>query len=224
MASRTRKQPLQGVSPADEVTFRQAYEPYAAEMGHANIAWNRLQENLGNLFGILLRAKDKNVAAAIWYATTNDNMMRDILVAVAKTKLKRRKAMLADVEWLIDRTNEICGDRNTIIHAPLRLTKLLGASFFVIPDYWSGHKRAQKLKHKDLLAEYKSLTARATKLSEFADGLVQHLYMPSIRPWPERPGAPLFPPKQTREEQNRRKHEKLLRTQRQALPRKSRKK
>jgi len=194
MPRRRNRTPLAQISPLEEATFRRAYEPYAAEMGHANIAWNRLQENLGNLFGVLLGSKHKEVAASIWYATTNDRLVRDILAAVAQTKLRRRKELLEDVEWLLARTDAIAEDRNNVIHSPLILARLLGPSLFALPDYFSGHKRAKKLKNKDLIDEYKELGERATKLCEFANALVQHIHKSSL-PCPERPGGPLFPTK-----------------------------
>lgn len=189
--------------------YREIYQPYSAALGYAVISWNRLQHNLGSLFGVLLGITDTSVARAIWYASTQDRTAREILRELAPIILHTRPHLLKKVDWLLDEAENLAGDRNASVHTPL-IVRAMGAELFtVVPDHGTGSKKAMSLKDKELIPLFKSYADRATLLSLFSHRLTQHIWQPSHFQMPERPGEPHFPPRATQDEQSRKKAEKL---------------
>jgi len=129
----------------------------------------------------------------LWNSLTNDGAKRNILMAAAKASLnaalERDKKAYEEVKWILDRTRELAGIRNTVTHASLTSTPTASNAF---PNAWPGDRLAQRLEGYDLLAEYRRLRDTAILLRDYAGRLAQALARE--RPaWPDRPNLPVQP-------------------------------
>jgi hypothetical protein len=129
----------------------------------------------------------------LWNSLTNDGAKRNILMAAAKASLnvalERDKKAYEEVKWILDRTRELAGIRNTVTHASLTSTPTASNAF---PNAWPGDRLAQRLEGYDLLAEYRRLRDAAILLRDYAGRVAQALARE--RPaWPDRPNLPVQP-------------------------------
>jgi hypothetical protein len=65
---------------------KRPFAPYALAIGRLNLEWTVLQEWLGKLFVMALRAHSA-IALAIWHSLKNDRVQRDILRIAAKKNM-----------------------------------------------------------------------------------------------------------------------------------------
>ncbi len=196
-----RKGPRVVRAPTDD-ELRQAFEAYATAVGKVAYAWNYFQERLGAIFCSILGFHEY-VGFAIWYSSDNDRTQRLMLKALIPVSERRMfKSDLpanatADLDWLINRANELAELRNDAVHAPCSAytgpdgTEMKAA---IISGY-HGHKRAKRLIGKQLLVEFDWLERYAELLSRFAIAINLAINDPKLSPWPSRPVAPTRNPK-----------------------------
>jgi len=146
--------------------LNQAYE---RAIGKIVIAWNEYQEELGTIFGKLFGRRQWALALSAWHALESDRAQRSMLAAVARTKLKPQNPMLAEIIWLVERTNQMISDqRNNGIHTPLmRYTDAEGV-YQILPLVMFGNARARKLAGYDLVAEFTHYEKQIRKMFSYA--------------------------------------------------------
>ena len=66
---------------------QELHDAHALAIGRLVIAWNNFQEQLAELFARLFGKERWDEALAAWQALVNDSAQRDMLVAVARSKL-----------------------------------------------------------------------------------------------------------------------------------------
>ncbi|SRR6266849_7123036 len=139
------------------------FEPYAVQLGWIAYSWNALHDALGSLFWALTGSQNGNVPLAIWNSIPNDRTQRGVLRAVAQTVLAGKETELRAVLWLLAAADKFEDKRNDALHTPFTFqidpndTRLVSKSY-------SGHKRALKLKDKELLPEFDGMAALFTYL------------------------------------------------------------
>jgi hypothetical protein len=173
--------------PLSRLGVRQHLQPYATEIGHVTLAWNRLHENLALLFWYALGPG--SVPFAIWDRLSSDRTQRDILETAVKAGAFAQSSprMTEEVLWLLKQVGKLADRRNVAIHAPLTtLTDVDTGSTRVEPQTWFGNRRAKGLAGKDIIQELLLCAERADALSYFAAELIQCM-SPSHSAWPERP-------------------------------------
>ncbi len=180
--------------PSDQETAA-AFEAYALAIGKVAHAWNYLHEKLGQLF-VVLAGGERAVSLAIWYSTQNDRAQRNMLRAAVNgwnpSHWEELPKATADLEWLLDRADEVAEHRNNAVHAPCSLYvggrkdggSEMGAAFF------SGNPRAKKLRGKRLLEEFEWCERYAETLSRFTGQLETAIAFSGTYPWPKRPSKP----------------------------------
>jgi hypothetical protein len=172
------------------------FRPYASALGELALAWNDLHVALSFVFSSLLSIGNFamgniGMSQAIWQNITSDRMQRNVLAAVAAesdlalTSQKQRD----DIKWLCDQATNWEEVRNNALHSPLWGVASAGVNT-IGPVIGLGHIRANKLKGKDLLAEYRLCRDSVTVLRNFAMQIDDCLSKRQNGAWPNRPKMP----------------------------------
>lgn len=156
------------VNPITHKSFR----PYATAIGQAALAWNELQETLGNLFNIVVskEADGLGIALTLWHAIDSDRAQRKMLKDALERITHFRRitpAQAGAIGWLLSEANKLSDARNDIIHSPLQsITDSENAKLVEIkPRSFTGHPRARKLARRHLLSEFRWCRDTAITLS-----------------------------------------------------------
>jgi hypothetical protein len=165
------------------------FEPYAVQLGWIAHSWNALHDALGSLFWTLTGSQNGNVPLAIWNSIPNDRTQRGVLRAVAQTVLADKETELQAVLWLLAAADKFEDKRNDALHTPFTFqidpndTRLVSKSY-------SGHKRALKLKNKELLPEFEWYGRSVHILARYAMSIRFALGDPANFAWPTKPKMP----------------------------------
>ena len=192
--------PAQSAVPPDDA-LKAAFAPYIEAAGEVVNAWNRLHETLKDVFAAVTKMP-REMAYAIWHSCRSDSLQREMLrAAIAATSDKepwvvRLPEAKSDLMLLLQRASKTGEIRNDAIHAPVSLA-LDGGKLVIIPVYFNGNPRAEKLKDKDIVAEFKRCRDDASILQEFAEKAVTAINFPRY-PWPDKPALLIPPEKQKR--------------------------
>jgi hypothetical protein len=180
-----------------------AFEEYYLAVGKVARAWNTLHEYLGQLFVTASGASWTQpwVAQAIWYSVKSDRAQRDMLRAAVNAKSGRWEKLpkaLDDLNWLLDRCDELAEHRNDAVHAPCSVYigsgpngAEMGPAYFAAGNPRAKNLSAKKLMGKQLIAEFEWCEKYAWALI----GFIQKLEKPMALPddgyrWPDRPPKP----------------------------------
>lgn len=102
----------------DKAEF-QAFWNYTFILGSVIISWNNVEEMLAELMGHLV--KSRKLGYAIYYATNNWSVRKDILIASLKA-VKIEEDLRDECLSIIDRAGRIAVRRNSFVHATLGAT------------------------------------------------------------------------------------------------------
>lgn len=180
-----------------------ALEPYKLALGKVAHAWNHMQEHIGLLFCEVADLHD-SMGMAIWHALRSDRSQRDLLEAAAEVAsitadwicdIPQAKA---DIDWLLKKVNALGDGRNSAIHAPI--LNMIGGEAELHPFTVFGNPNAEKLRGKDILAEFEWYESYFIALRRFAAQLTRALRWRrrpenDPMPWPERPLLPTVRPR-----------------------------
>jgi hypothetical protein len=154
-----------------DVDYNTAFIPYAIEMGFFVRNWNNLHGELCKMFCVLTKSK---VSAAVWHAVPHDRTQRAMLLAAAEALYASEHKVRQEIKWLVDRTDEMGDQRDSVVHAPLAI--LHTDTFEYFPHWISGHGRAVKLqkslKGRKLLDELKRYRDKAGLLCNYAINII----------------------------------------------------
>ena len=195
------------------------FKPYVVALGRLTRAWNDLQESLAALFWTLANYQPSAGAMinynplVIWSSIKSDRTQREMLKSVINRSAHfwGDKRALDDLNWLLDRCNELEDLRNNAVHSPLFSVRrsLYGIFAFtkeeVAPAEWLFNPRAMKLAERsDLLGEFKYCHDAAIALSDFARLADQSLvnWQAPNSSWPKKPSLPSRPPKKNLQDQH----------------------
>jgi hypothetical protein len=172
---------------------KKLFRPYANEIGWIVYEWNRLQENLGELFATLVKPKHHSLGIGIWHSVSNDRAQRKMLrkaLSALEKKLKFPEAA-EDIRWILSNADDLAEQRNDAVHSPFVFAIDAGTdTLTLMPLYFLGNPRAANLQNKDLLKEFASYRERASVLASFAERLRIALSHPDHFKMPERPALP----------------------------------
>jgi hypothetical protein len=95
---------------------------YALAVGRVVYKWNNLHEELGRLF-VAVRNEDKAPLLTKWWSCETDKgqrkKLRDAVTNARKVRWKALPKAVADLEWLLERVDELAEDRHNAVHAPV---------------------------------------------------------------------------------------------------------
>ncbi len=176
-----------------EKKIEESWQPYIQALGEVAHSWNQLHEALAYLFSCAT-GTNQNVAYAVWHAVRSDLAQRHILkdaVAVSDNYLEKWPNAQAEINWIIDRTNELANRRNDAIHAPVEMELGFGTGqlFKISASHFTGNPRALSLKGKDLVKEFHWYRNYSDTLIDYTKRISLALTWPD-EPWPERPSLP----------------------------------
>jgi hypothetical protein len=144
-------------------------QDYERAIGRIVIAWNEYQEQLGMIFGKLFGRRQWALSLSAWHALESDRAQRSMLAAVARVKLKSKDPLLAEIIWLVERTNQMISDqRNNGIHTPLMRYMDIDGAYQILPLAMFGNTRATKLAGYDLLTEFTHYEKQIRKMFGYA--------------------------------------------------------
>jgi hypothetical protein len=167
------------------------FKPYAAELGTLVYVWNGLQENLAELFWAVTEIKNGGIPFAIWHSTQNDRAQRLMLRAAMEARftstLENYQNLRAYelINWLLSETDKLSERRNNSIHSPFWFVIAPGP-VRMVPNDFQHNPRAQKLKGKELLNEFKLNRETAAILADFTHRLTMSVRNKEIA-WPDKP-------------------------------------
>jgi hypothetical protein len=173
-----------------------ALDDYAIAVGRVVYEWNNLHEELGRLF-VAVRNEDKAPLLTKWWSCETDKgqrkKLRDAVTNARKVRWKALPKAVADLEWLLERVDELAEDRHNAVHAPVSPYFNADGSTEVIAAYLSAHPRhprAEKLMGKELTVEFAWCAWYATILSGYTRRLRMAMALPRRVEWPPRPDIP----------------------------------
>jgi hypothetical protein len=168
--------PQKAITPARRhQTMVRAFRPVALEIGWIVFEWNRLHENLCELFGDF--GRHRGTAFAVWHSTPSDRTQREMLkaaIAADDSSEHLRSKFRDDVLWLLEKMDRLAARRNDAIHAPLIFVNHSATGGFEVhiePNDDSGNPRALQLLGKPLLPEFKWYRDHLGRLASFAGDL-----------------------------------------------------
>lgn len=162
------------------------FKPYATAIGQIALAWNDLHETLCALFVALTGAVYDEMLQAAWQSLPSDRAKRGLLRATVQQMdydmCQRNPLAQNEMKWFFGQLDRLEEDRNNAIHAPLSnfshpTWKLLAEALNmpplrqpgVQPDDVRWNKRAEKLKNKNLLVEFRCVRDEIIAFNEYAD-------------------------------------------------------
>ncbi|AZO43777.1 hypothetical protein EJ076_23130 [Mesorhizobium sp. M7D.F.Ca.US.005.01.1.1] len=155
------------------------FAPLQKALGKIVIEWGTLQDDLGQLFAVVMRhlPDGMHIAFSAWQSHSNDRAQREMLRSVASARFnpdqskKPADALLLEIEWLLGRCDSVSEARNNFVHASYTMThtpngpELSSSVFF-------GNRRSKKLVDKDLLADADKCSRNIHALDRFCRNLV----------------------------------------------------
>jgi len=173
-----------------------AFRPYASALGEIALAWNDLHVALSLVFSSLLSIGNFNMgnigtSQAIWQNITSDRMQRNVLVAVAAQSdlALTSQEQYEDIKWLCNQATSWEDFRNDALHSPLWGVPN-EAGTIIGPVIGLGHIRANKLRNKNLLIEYRLCRDSVSELRNYAMRIDECLSKRQTIAWPKRPKMP----------------------------------
>ncbi len=92
---------------------------YSKEVGEVAVAWNSFHFLLQCIFCALVERENMAPGVAIWNAIKADALQRDLLVALAKTRLTSNSRLFKNIIWVTAQATELAKFRNDAIHMPV---------------------------------------------------------------------------------------------------------
>jgi hypothetical protein len=207
-------------NPSDEVPLEKAedvFKPYGTEIGHLVFNWNRLHDNLANLFEFIVGSPSKGVATSIWYSTDSDFAQRKMLRAATEKSLHISSRQRESIIWLLNQIDDsLRHKRNDALHSPLAVVTGdygEGETTWIIPDPGSGSPRAHSLlkserTHLNLMGELKEYGQLSNTLATYAYAMFRAFVNPTSHAWPDKPKLPHAHRTKSRKESSRRNNDK----------------
>ena len=185
------------IKSANEEDLREILRPYGIELGYVAFSWNRLHDNLANLFEIIIQSPSKGIGTAIWYSTDSDFAQRKMLRSATEKALHIKKDRREAIIWLLNQVDDFLRHkRNDAMHSPVATAQGdfgEGETVWVIPDPGSGSPRAKSLWAKE--RTHVRLVEELKDYGEFANTLAIYshaMFMTFVagHPWPQKPKLP----------------------------------
>ncbi|MFL6796277.1 MAG: hypothetical protein ACJ8F3_02575 [Xanthobacteraceae bacterium] len=174
-----------------------AFQNYGLQLGKLVGAWNRMHEQLAALFCLVVNSRNERIPLAIWHSIKSDRQQREILRQAIKA-IRMEGNFKEEVIWILTKIDHsLAENRNDAIHAPLAfVTDALGTSMG--PNWSSANPRAQALRGKNLLEEFRWLYETCDLLTGYATALEKFALRGNVPPRPERPSLPVRTSKASR--------------------------
>jgi hypothetical protein len=132
------------------------FKPFAHEIGWIAFEWNRLQEALAELFADAI-SDHQPIAFNVWHSVRSDLTQREMLKAAAAyraaTATSKQKPVWDEVLWLSNEAATLSHKRNDALHVPFVFITH-SDKIELLPFYFFGNPKAQKLSKKELLKEF----------------------------------------------------------------------
>lgn len=186
--------------PSIDDQIEQAFEPYFLALGKVAHEWNHMQEELGKLFCTVV-GLGESMGMTLWHSLRSDLAQRQMLVAAAgymdddedwRAKFPKAAEAIAD---LVEDINRFSNKRNAAIHAPCSVI-LDEGELEIIAVSFSRNPNAQKLRGKDILAEFDWYERKADAYRRHVRDLAFALSDARV-PWPDKPVWPHLGAKST---------------------------
>lgn len=157
----------------------QEMDHIAKVLGYIANSWNMLHaDDLGAIFVYLLKPRNATIGWAAWHARQNDRAQRYMLQAAAKEALGEDNKIFKELKWSLKRTEALEDKRNTAIHTPYSIF-IDNGTLRIVPYFFTGHKRAETLKERDVERELISYWRNIERIRSFVLKLYDALHSSS---------------------------------------------
>ena len=146
----------------------------ALAIGNVTISWNKLHQDLSELFVAVTKMRNQNMARGIWHSQTSDFSQRRLLRAALKAPSRsfQRQRVKAAIK-IVNRADQLSHRRNDAIHAHFRL-EFTDGDFRYAPDVQSSSKFSQNLAGKDVIQVFKDHVRQVDSLTSKAREIRRH--------------------------------------------------
>lgn len=175
---------------------REAFQPYAVEIGFIAKAWNRMHDKLGAIYSQIVSPHYTYVSLKIWHSVPSDRMQRELLRIAYSTKgaLNEGKFPQAEesLKWLTAEIQKLADRRNNAIHSPFNVGVLPYENFeiSVYPDIFHENPRAARLSGSDILSELRFYRECSEILLQYTTEIYYAFYLGGS--WPQKPKMPIL--------------------------------
>ena len=190
--------------------INRAFRPYGIALATFAFNWNRLHEQLSQLFITILRIPDETeprgqmnraIPLGIWHSTDSDFAQRKMLRVATEKASHLKPKQREDIAWVLNQIDKpLRFERNSALHAPMSMNLALndpagGNIFSVVADALSASQHSQHLsKKQNLIEELELYGEHAAVLEQFTTAMYGHLLwrdsQPGKHPWPGKPDLP----------------------------------
>ena len=173
---------------------------HASQTGQIIWGWNFLQSGFLHIFHQLVAPSNHDLALALWHMIQSDKTQREMVLAAATAVLPENSRLLADIDWLVKRSQDLSPYRNDSAHTGISL----GGEFHegrvrmkIHPDQRSGRPPAvARLIDKPVESYWRVVKGDLWVLGRYASSLAGKVhgnsdYGPSL----QRPRLLTVPPK-----------------------------
>lgn len=176
--------------------LRDIFRPYGVELGYVAFSWNRLHDQLAQIFAVLFTPTNERksasnspfyrMAMAVWQSSNIDYSQREMLRrAINAPSAVLSQGQIEAIETVLNEIdNSLRHKRNSALHAPLMFTTAViddAVRTYVEPNVWTPNTNAKMLRNSvakrngpnqtfdpsDLVEELKWYGAIADALSSY---------------------------------------------------------
>ena len=143
------------------------WEKHAIAVGKIAMAWNNLQEILGELFADLFARSEWHKAIAAWHSLTSDVAQQEMLRAVSLVRFGNASKAYTEINWLLEKLKQHTShQRNFGVHTPFMILHHLDKSIGVLPFAHAGNRKVAAFLQSgnDALKEFAEYEAEIRKL------------------------------------------------------------
>jgi hypothetical protein len=177
---------------------------HAGQAGQIMWGWNFLQAGFFQIFHQVASPNNHKLALTLWHTIQSDKAQREMALAAAAAVLPEGSKVLADIDWLVKRAQDLSPFRNDSAHVGISLggdwDEKGRFRMMVYPDEKSARPAAvDRLKAKPMEAYWRTVKGDLWVLGRFATSVAGRVandpsYGPSLR----RPRLLSLPPKRKR--------------------------
>lgn len=146
------------------------------------------------VFATLIDAKNLHPGVTIWHTLASDKTQREVLVALAKSRLEKNDINLDAITWVCSSATSLSGYRNAFVHAPVHFKENSDKEMQAfVPEVSAPEKYFNKLGGDDITSIYEKLLGDIISLAAYANAIFFVMNAPHVWTLPEKPSLLTLP-------------------------------
>lgn len=160
---------------------------HASHVGQIMWGWNFLQAAMFQIFHQVTSPANEDLALTLWHTIQSDKTQREMMLGAAQVTLANNPRLLARIEWVVKRANDLSPFRNDGAHTGISLGYNAGSPnrLKVYPDRKAGKPSAvARLLDKPVETYWRKVRDDLWVLGRYASSLagqVNDAHYPSLQ-------------------------------------------